>query len=262
MRQVTLGWDDARSVTFVQRDKEDAHDYRYFPEPDLPPLDVSDAWLAEVKAQVPELALSRHDRYRKDYGLSAYDATRLSEERTVSDWFEDVVFALMASRKATSPNPSSRRDVPPEGRGSRAKLASNWIQTEVFRLMKANAIATSDIDTIKVKPQQLAELIGLVESNAINNNTAKQVFEEMFATGDGAKAIVEAKGLAQVSDTSALQQIVDDVLAANPQQVQQVLAGQDKLFGFLVGQAMKATKGKGNATVINQLLKEALEKRK
>ena len=254
--QVTLGWDDARSVTFVQRDKEDAHDYRYFPEPDLPPLDVSDAWLAEVKAQVPELALSRHDRYRKDYGLSAYDATRLSEERTVSDWFEDVVFALMASRKATSPNPS------PSGRGGPAKLASNWIQTEVFRLMKANAIATSDIDTIKVKPQQLAELIGLVESNAINNNTAKQVFEEMFATGDGAKAIVEAKGLAQVSDTSALQQIVDDVLAANPQQVQQVLAGQDKLFGFLVGQAMKATKGKGNATVINQLLKEALEKRK
>jgi len=127
--------------------------------------------------------------------------------------------------------------------------------------MKANGIPNDEIGTIKVKPQQLAELSGLVEGGAINNNTAKAVFEDMFATGADATAIVEAKCLAQVSDTSVLQQIGDDVLAANPQQVAQVLAGQDKLFGFLVGQAMKATKCKGNATVISTLLREGLEKR-
>lgn len=247
VRQVTLGWDEARGVTVLQREKEDAHDYRYFPEPDLPPLDVNDAWLARVRAQAPELALPRHDRYRRDYGFSSYDAAILSSDRAVSDWFDGVVAALRQQPSAL-------------GVPGQAKLASNWIQTEVFRLMKANGIANADIAGIRVRPQQLAELIGLVDRGAINNTTAKQVFEEMFAAGAGAQAIVEAKGLAQVSDAGALQQIVDEVIAANPQQVQQVLAGQDKLFGFLVGQAMKATKGKGNAQVINQLLREAIER--
>jgi aspartyl-tRNA(Asn)/glutamyl-tRNA(Gln) amidotransferase subunit B len=247
VRQVTLGWDDARGATVVQREKEDAHDYRYFSEPDLPPLDVSEGWLERVRAQVPELALARHDRYRRDFGLSSYDATILSSDRAISDWFENVVSALGA-------------EPAPNGRGARAKLASNWIQTEVFRLMKANGIPNSDIASVKATPSQLAELIDLVDSGAINTNTARQVFEEMFATGADAKAIVEAKGLAQVSDAGELQRIVDDVIAANPQQVQQLLAGQDKLFGFLVGQAMKATKGQGNAHVINRLLKASLEK--
>jgi aspartyl-tRNA(Asn)/glutamyl-tRNA(Gln) amidotransferase subunit B len=250
VRQVTLGWDDARGATFVQRDKEDAHDYRYFPEPDLPPLDVSEVWLADVKAQVPELALARHDRYRADFGLSAYDATVLTQERAVAEWFELALCSPLTNGEGLGAG------------AARAKLASNWIQTEVFRLMKVNGIATADIKTIAIKPQQLSELIGLIENATINTTIAKQVFEEMFATGADAKAIVEAKGLAQVSDTGVLQQIVDEVLAANPQQVQQVLAGQDKLFGFLVGQAMKATKGKGNAQVINQLLREGLERRR
>ncbi len=246
VRQVTLGWDDARGVTFIQRDKEDAHDYRYFPEPDLPPLDVSDEWLAQVKAQVPELALSRHDRYRKDYGFSSYDATILSSDRAVADWFEAAIA---------------------EGKGGRpiaptAKAASNWIQGEVFRLMKASGIPNSEIDSIKVKPAQLAELIDLVDAGAININTAKSVFEEMFTTGADAQAIVDAKGLAQVSDAGALQALIDEAIAANPQQVQNYLKGQDKLFGFLVGQVMKATKGKGNAQLINQMLKAALDKLK
>ncbi len=246
VRQVTLGWDDVRGVTFVQRDKEDAHDYRYFPEPDLPPLDVSDEWLAQVKVQVPELALSRHDRYRRDYGFSSYDATILSSDRAVSDWFEAAIA-----------EGSSNRPIAPT-----AKAASNWIQGEVFRLMKTNGIPNNEIDSIKVTPAQLAGLIALVESGAINNNTAKTVFEEMFATGADAKAIVEAKGLAQVSDAGALQTLIDDVISANPQQVQNYLKGQDKLFGFFVGQVMKATKGKGNAQLINQMLKAALDKLK
>jgi aspartyl-tRNA(Asn)/glutamyl-tRNA(Gln) amidotransferase subunit B len=249
VRQVTMGWDDARGVTFVQRDKEDAHDYRYFPEPDLPPLDVSEEWLNRVKAQVPELAMSRHDRYRHDFGFSSYDATILSSDRAVSDWFE----------AALAPLPTG------EGSGvgaSRAKSVSNWIQGEVFRLMKANGIPNSEIDSIKVTPAQLAGLIGLVDAGTININTAKAVFEEMFATGEDAQKIVEAKGLAQVSDAGALQTMIDEVIAANPQQVQNYLKGQDKLFGFFVGQVMKATKGKGNAPLINQLLKDALDKMK
>jgi aspartyl-tRNA(Asn)/glutamyl-tRNA(Gln) amidotransferase subunit B len=249
VRQVTMGWDDARGVTFVQRDKEDAHDYRYFPEPDLPPLDVSEDWLNHVKAQVPELALSRHDRYRRDFGFSSYDATILSSDRAVSDWFEAAV-------NAPTPNPS------PKGGGEKAKSVSNLIQGEVFRLMKANGLPNSEISAIKVTPAQLAGLIALVDAGAININTAKAVFEEMFATGEDAQVIVEAKGLAQVSDAGALQTMIDDVIAANPQQVQNYLKGQDKLFGFFVGQVMKATKGKGNAPLINQLLKDALDKLK
>jgi aspartyl-tRNA(Asn)/glutamyl-tRNA(Gln) amidotransferase subunit B len=250
VRQVTMGWDDARGVTFVQRDKEDAHDYRYFPEPDLPPLDVSDAWLQRVKAQVPELALSRHDRYRRDFGFSSYDATILSSDRAVSDWFEAAV-------TPTQPSPATAGE---DKGGGRAKATSNWIQGEVFRLMKANGIPNSEIGTIKVTPAQLAGLIALVDAGAININTAKTVFEDMFATGDDAQKIVEAKGLAQVSDAGALQALIDEAIAANPQQVQNYLKGQDKLFGFFVGQVMKATKGKGNAALINQLLKNALDK--
>jgi aspartyl-tRNA(Asn)/glutamyl-tRNA(Gln) amidotransferase subunit B len=239
VEQVTLGWDDVKGVTVVQRKKEDAHDYRYFPEPDLPPLDVSEAWLSEIRARLPELPLQKQARYQTDWGLSAYDATVLTADRSVAEWFERVV----------------------AGAGpAKAKLAANWMTGEVFRLMKAEQMA--DLSAIKVQPEGLAELIGMVDVGAINNNTAKQVFEEMFKTGESAKAIVQSKGLAQVSDVSALQKIIDEVIAANAGLVQQYLGGQEKLFGFLVGQAMKATKGKGNAQVINQLLKEAVEKQR
>jgi aspartyl-tRNA(Asn)/glutamyl-tRNA(Gln) amidotransferase subunit B len=237
IQQVTLGWDADRGATYIQRSKEDAHDYRYFPEPDLPPLDIDDAWLARLRKDVPALALARQDNYRKLYGFSAYDAVQLTSDRATSDWFDEVIRSAGASN---------------------AKAASNWIQGEVVRLMRNNG--ESDIDAIKVKPHQLAELIQLVEDKTINLNTAKEVFEEMFSTGSDAKPIVESKGLAQVSDEGALQKVIEEVLAQNPKQVEQILGGQEKLFGFLVGQAMKATKGKGNAIMINELLKSALEK--
>lgn len=242
VQQVTLGWDEDRGVTVVQREKESAHDYRYFPEPDLPPLEVDDAWLEDVRRRVPELALARQDRYRRDFGLSAYDAVQLTSDRAVADWFEQVI--------AAAPAGSDLR--------ARAKSAANWIQTEVFRLMKANGLPNAEIAGIKPKPQQLADLISLVDAQVINVNTARQVFEEMFNTGADPKAIVEARGLAQVSDVEALRRVVADVIAAHPAQVQQYRNGQEKVFGFLVGQAMKATKGKGNAQLINQLLREAL----
>ncbi len=239
--QVTMGWDDVRGVTVVQRKKEDAHDYRYFPEPDLPPLDVGDDWLNQIKVRVPELPLHKQAHYRADFGLSGYDAAILTGDRSVAEWFEQAV--------ATAGAP-------------RAKKVANWVQTEVFRLMNANGVANANINTIQIKPQQLGDLIVLVETGAINNNTAREVFEEMFKTGQDAKTIVDAKGLGQISDTSALQKIIEDVIAANATQVQQYLGGNEKLFGFFVGQAMKATKGKGNAGLINQMLKEAIEKQK
>jgi aspartyl-tRNA(Asn)/glutamyl-tRNA(Gln) amidotransferase subunit B len=247
IQQVTLGWDEARGITVVQREKESAHDYRYFPEPDLPPLEVSDAWLDELRARVPELALSRQDRYRRDYGLSAYDAVQLTSDRAVAEWFEQVV-ACAADHQTSDDRVRAR-----------AKAAANWIQTEVFRLMKARNLALSDIAALRVQPAQLAQLIRLVEDQTINLNTAKQVFEEMFESGADPSRIIEARGLAQVSDEGALQAVVAQVIEAHPSQVQQYLSGQEKVFGFLVGQAMKATKGKGNAQVINRLLREALE---
>ncbi len=243
IQQVTLGWDEARGVTYIQREKESAHDYRYFPEPDLPPLQVDEAWLAEVRARVPELALARQDRYRRDFGLSAYDAVVLTADRAVADWFEAVVAAL------------------PNGPG-RAKAAANWVQSELFRVMKSRGIPNSAVHTLPVKPAQLAELIMMVERGVINHHTAKHVFEAMCDSGADPQCIVEERGLAQVSDAAALRDVVEAVVAAHPQQVQQVLAGQEKVFGFLVGQAMKATRGKGNAQMIHALLREAIERQR
>ncbi|MCS7324077.1 MAG: Asp-tRNA(Asn)/Glu-tRNA(Gln) amidotransferase subunit GatB [Thermoflexales bacterium] len=246
IQQVTLGWDETRRVTTVQREKESAHDYRYFPEPDLPPLHIDEAWLAEVRARVPELALARQDRYRRDYSLSAYDAVQLTAERAIAEWFEEALSA--------SPSNADLR--------ARAKALANWIQTELFRLMRANNMSLAEVRRAKIQPAQLAQLIDLVEQSVINQNIAKQVFEEAFHSGADPRAIVEAKGLAQISDVDALRAVVNEVVAAHPQQVQQVISGQEKVFGFLVGQVMKATRGKANAQMVNQLLREVIEEAK
>ncbi len=245
IRQVTMGWDDARGVTVTQREKEDAHDYRYFPEPDLPPLVIDDAWLESIKARMPELPLAKNDRFMRDFGLSGYDAMVLTKDRATAEYFEKVVAALCAEKN--------------EDLKAAAKSAANWVTGELFRLMGA---AGTGIEDVKVAPAQLAGLIQLVDNKTININTARQVFEEMFANGQDARAIVEAKGLAQVSDEAALSTVVEDVLNANPQQVQSYLAGNEKLFQFLVGQTMKLTKGKGNPQVLQGLLKAALDKRR
>ncbi len=234
VRQVTLGWDDMRGVTVIQREKEEAHDYRYFPEPDLPPLDIDEVWLASIRARMPELPLAIQDRYVHNFGLSGYDAMVLTKDQAVAEYYERVV-----------------HDHP-----TRAKTAANWITGELFRLMSGSG---QEIGSVKVHPEQLADLMKLVEDQIININTAKGVFEEMFATGQNARAIVEARGLAQISDSSALEQSVRDVLDANPTQLRNYLAGQEKLFQFFVGQVMKATRGKGNPQVVQRLLKQALE---
>jgi aspartyl-tRNA(Asn)/glutamyl-tRNA(Gln) amidotransferase subunit B len=239
VEQVTLGWDETRGVTVVQRKKEDAHDYRYFPEPDLPPLDVDDGWLGDIGARVPELAQSRADRYQRDYGFSGYDAAQLTGDRATAEWFEAAVAA---------------------GGAPSAKSIANFMQTDLVRLMRAGN--HDSIHALTVKPAQLAGLVALVEDKSINVNTARAVLDEMVATGRDARAIVDARGLGQINDTSALQKVVDDMLAANPRQVEQYLGGNEKLFGFFTGQCMKALGGKGNAPVINDLLRAAFEARR
>ncbi len=230
--QETRGWHDTRRETFSQRSKEEAEDYRYFPEPDLPPLHLDDAWIEAVRASLPELPNAKIARYIADYDLSEYDARVLSEERAVGAWFDTAVTA-----------------------GGTPKLVANWMINELFRLMNE---AKLSIDAIQVTPAALVELIALVEKQTINNNTAKDVLAEMFASGTTPTKIVESKGLAQISDDAAIQAIIDQILNNNPEQLARYLAGQEKLRGWFVGQVMRQTKGKANPALVNQLLDAAL----
>jgi aspartyl-tRNA(Asn)/glutamyl-tRNA(Gln) amidotransferase subunit B len=234
--QETRGWHEGRRETFSQRSKEEAEDYRYFPEPDLPPLHISDEWVAEVRATLPELPQAKLARYQAEYGLSAYDAGVLTEEREVAAWFETAV--------TTNTDP---------------KPVANWMINNLFSLMNEHK---QTIAEIQVTPAALVELIGLVDKQTINNNTAKDVLAEMFTTGQSAQMIVEAKGLAQISDEAAIAVVIAQVLRDNPDMVTDYLGGKDKLRGWFVGQVMKETRGKGNPQLINQLLNQQLAQKK
>lgn len=240
VEQETMGWDEERGVTVTQRSKEEAHDYRYFPEPDLPSLAVSRAWVDEIRARLPELPDDRRERLMRADGLSAYDAGVITSEKEIADYFDRAV-------AAGTP------------RGIDAKAVANWVTGELFRLMKETA---TEIDAVKIEPAQIAELIALVSAGAISNTIAKTVFGEMFATGRGPRVIVQEKGLAQISDRGALVGIVDQVLADNPQPVAEFLAGKEAIAKFLVGQVMKATRGQGNPAVVNALVIERLKAQK
>jgi aspartyl-tRNA(Asn)/glutamyl-tRNA(Gln) amidotransferase subunit B len=232
VEQVTMGWNEARGVTVVQRSKEYAHDYRYFPEPDLPPLVLSREWVEGIRTSLPELPDARRDRFVEQYGLSRYDAEVLTAERPVADYFESCVRAY------------------PD-----AKAVANWITGELFRLLKAT---DAGIEAIKITPDALAELLTLVEKGSISINIAKDVFAEMFETGQPAAQIVREKGLAQISDAEELAPIVEQVIAENPGPVAEYLAGKEAVLRFLVGQVMKATRGKANPQLVTKLLQEKL----
>ena len=233
IEQVTMGWDEERQRTVVQRSKEFAHDYRYFPEPDLPPLEISREWVEEIRARLPELPAAKRDRFMTQYGLSAYDARVLATDRAVADYYEACVVAY------------------PDG-----KKVANWVTGELFRFLKET---NTTIESVKITPTALAELLTLIERGAININTGKAVFAEMLRTGRAAGDIVAERGLAQISDTEKLERIVDEVLAANPAQVQQYLDGKETTIRWLVGQVMKATRGKANPKLVNRLLDEKLQ---
>jgi aspartyl-tRNA(Asn)/glutamyl-tRNA(Gln) amidotransferase subunit B len=231
--QETMGWDEARNVTVPQRSKEEAQDYRYFPEPDLPPLVSDPAWVESIRAKLPELPDARRDRFLADYGLSRYDAHLLVADKAVAEYFE-------AAAKAGRADP---------------KAVANWIGGELFRLMKETG---QEIDGVKVTPPALAEMLGLIAAGTISGKVAKDVFAEMFATGKRAPAIVAEKGLTQISDAAALAQVVAQVIAANPQAVADFQSGKETALRFLVGQVMKATKGQANPALANELLLQQL----
>ncbi len=232
--QETRGWHDGKRITFSQRVKEEAEDYRYFDEPDLPPLFVDEEWITAVAQMLPELPDAKVARYQTEYGLSPYDAAVLADEIRVATWFETAV----AVNPAITP-----------------KTIANWVINDLFRLMN-NAKLT--IDEIPITPEQVVELLGLIADQTINQNSGRKVLDEMFETGKTAVSIIESKGLAQISDKGALAAIVDQLLADNADSVAAYRGGNKKVRGFLVGQVMRATKGKANPRLVNDLLTKAL----
>ncbi len=233
VEQVTMGWDERRDVTVLQRSKEYADDYRYFPEPDLPPLEVSREWVEGIRARLPELPDAKRDRFMRHYGLSRYDADVLVADRAVADYFEACVAAY-----------------------PQAKIMANWIIGDLFRRMKET---DTPIDAVRITPQGLAELLTLVEKKTINTSTARDVFGVMFDTGGSAGEIVTERGLAQISDSAALAETVAQVLADNAGPVQQYLDGKETVARFLMGQVMRATRGKADPQVVTELLNEQLQ---
>ncbi len=230
--QETRLYDADKGVTFTMRSKEEAHDYRYFPEPDLVPIVVSEAWSSSVAETLPELPEEKRARFVGDFGIPAYDAGVLTSSRSLADYYEDCLSRLM-----------------------QPKLVSNWIMGELLRELKND---DREIDRCPVDPKALTDLLKLVENGTVSGKMAKTVFEEMYKTGKPAAEIVKEKGLTQISDSSTLERLIDEVLEKNPAQVEEYRGGKEKVFGYLVGQAMKATRGQGNPALVNELLKKKL----
>ncbi|MCS7071130.1 MAG: Asp-tRNA(Asn)/Glu-tRNA(Gln) amidotransferase subunit GatB, partial [Anaerolinea sp.] len=239
VRQATMGWDEVRQRTVVQRYKESAEEYRYFPEPDLPIVEVSREWVAEVRARLPELPDAKRDRFMAEFGLSRYDASVLVAEKAVAEYYEAAV-AVSGSPKATA----------------------NWMIGSLFSVMNSAGIDREDIASIRISAAGFGELVKLVDAGTINKNTAAVVLQEMFDTGQPAAAIVEAKGLGQIQDSSVIVAAVEQVLAENAGWVEEYLGGKDKLFGPLVGKVMAALGGKANPQIVRDKMLAALDARR
>ncbi|MBI1327845.1 MAG: Asp-tRNA(Asn)/Glu-tRNA(Gln) amidotransferase subunit GatB [Alphaproteobacteria bacterium] len=231
INQETRLWDPVKGETRSMRSKEDAHDYRYFPDPDLLPLKLETKWIEEIKQTLPELPDEKKNRFKGEYGLPTYDAGVLVAEKIRADYFEEVA------------------------KGADAKLAANWVINELLGALNKDG---KTLEETPVKAVQLRGLIALISDNTISGKIAKDVFAEMFVSGKEAAAIVEEKGLKQVTDTGAIEKIIDEVIAENPDNVAEYRSGKDKLFGFFVGQVMKKMQGKGNPAAINDILKKKL----
>jgi aspartyl-tRNA(Asn)/glutamyl-tRNA(Gln) amidotransferase subunit B len=223
-------WSEELNTIKIMRSKEEAHDYRYFPEPDLVRLKIDETWKQEIQAQLPELPDKRVIRYKTEFGLPSYDAGVLTSSRVLADFFEDTV-----------------------SKGADPKLASNWLLSDVLGYLNSEGLELKDTP---LTSNHLAEMITLIQKGTISSKIAKDVLKEMLATGHQPSAIVEEKGWVQISDEGALKTAVADVLSANPAIVEELKGGRDKVLGFLVGQVMKATKGKANPQLVNQLIRE------
>jgi aspartyl-tRNA(Asn)/glutamyl-tRNA(Gln) amidotransferase subunit B len=242
VEQETRGWDEARGVTVPQRGKEHAHDYRYFPEPDIPPLVISREWAERIRDLLPELPRARRERFEREYGLTRYEADLLTEDQAVADYFE------MAVRGAQQGDP------PIEPRA-----LATWITGELFRLMNEAGV---EIEEVRIPPAALVDLIRMVQQGEINLNTGKMVLREAFETGEAPRRIVEAKGLTQIRDVEALRAIVLRVIEENPREVESYLRGKEGVLKWFVGQVMRATRGQADPQRANELIREALEARR
>ena len=230
--QETRRWDDNKDSSFAMRSKEDAQDYRYFPEPDLVPIEISDEWIAEIKNQQPELRDEKMIRYEKEYDIPEYDALILTGSKHLADLFEATVSIC-----------------------NKPKEVSNWLMVETMRLLKEHNM---EVEDIKFSPENLAKLISLIDSNAINRTVAKEVFEQVFSENIDPEKYVEENGLKMDDDEDALKTTITRILSENPQSVEDYHNGKTKAMGFLVGQTMKEMKGKANPGMINQILKDLL----
>ena len=231
VQQATVLFDPEHGETRAMRSKEDAHDYRYFPDPDLPPLAISTEWIAEVKATMPELPREMAARFQRDYALAEYDARMTTQSKELAAWFESAAKA-----------------------SGQPKLVANWMMGEIARRMNA-----AGLTAIPLPAAQLAALVRRIADDTLSNNAARQVFDALWqGEGDDVDAIIEARGLRQLRDTGELERVVDAVIAANPKSVEEFRAGKDKAFNALVGQAMKATKGKADPAQLNALLRSRL----
>jgi aspartyl-tRNA(Asn)/glutamyl-tRNA(Gln) amidotransferase subunit B len=239
--QETRGWVEEKGVTVSQRSKEEAHDYRYFPEPDLPPMEFSRALVDEISSRLPELPDAVRDRFMSQYNLSGYDANLLTVSRAMADYFEACLKLLPAGT----------------GADKKAKTVANWLLGEFTRLLNATNIEIKDA---KVGPQHLVEMLDLIDKGTLSTKMAKEVFEDMFHSGKKASLVVQEKGLAQISTTTELETVVGRVIAANSQAVADYKQGKETALKFLVGQVMKATKGQANPQMVNELLRRMLAK--
>lgn len=231
--QETRLYDSTKNKTYTMRTKEEAHDYRYFPDPDLLPVVFDESWIEHIRKGLPELPLEKAKRFQSQYGLPEYDALVLTNDRAVSEYFE------MTAKICENP-----------------KGASNWIMVELMRELKEE---DRTIEQQQITPQNLAKLIQLIDEGTISGKMAKVVFAEMWKTGAAAEEIVKKKGLVQITDDSAIEKIVMDVIAANSGQAEEYRKGKEKLFGFFVGQVMKVSKGQANPDLVNKILKEKLK---
>jgi len=231
--QETRLFDAAKGVTHSMRGKEEAHDYRYFPDPDLVPISVDDHWLEQVRKSMPELPDRKKERFVKEYGLPEYDAAILTSSSELAEYFEETV-ALFP----------------------KAKSVSNWMMVELQKLLKQHE---TGIDRCLVTPGALAELLGLIQKGVISDKIGKKVLEQVFREGGSPAEIVEKQGLAQVSDAGELETVVQKVLENNPAEVEKYRSGKKKVFGFLVGQVMRETRGKANPKMVNELLRKILD---
>lgn len=232
--QETRRWDDNKECSYPMRSKEDAQDYRYFPDPDLVPVIISDEWIADIKSRQPELRTEKLERYKKEFDIPQYDAEILTSSKKLADIFEASAAICQKPKKV-----------------------SNWLMGEALRLLKEHNQEPEDLN---FSPENLAKLIQLADEGTINNKVAKEVFEKIYSENIDPKQYVEEHGLKSVSDEGALRSVIEGIVAANPQSVEDYKGGKKKAIGFLVGQTMKAMKGKADPGAVNKILQEVLEK--